>query len=172
MLPSYGTPPPVAQMCAVAGAIQWSLNRGLQLQHWYFGQMNYIVPLYLQAAKTSRGRSSRRSRQTRLSSSPGTARRRGRTAGSLRTRERQERGRTERQPFQELASPHPLPRAAGCYAMPRAVPRRPVLRLRVSPRTALRRGRDDREVRGGPGEEYRWWCDPGADSSLVGSPGA
>jgi hypothetical protein len=41
--------PPVAQMCAVAGAIQWSLNRGLQLQNWYFGQMNYIVPLYLQS---------------------------------------------------------------------------------------------------------------------------
>lgn len=41
--------PPVAQMCAVAGAIQWSLNRGLHLQHWYFGRMNYIVPLYLQS---------------------------------------------------------------------------------------------------------------------------
>ena len=41
--------PPVAQMCAVSGAIQWSLNRGLQLGHWYFGQMNYIVPLYLQS---------------------------------------------------------------------------------------------------------------------------
>jgi len=44
----HGTPP-VAQMCAVAGAIQWSLNRGLQLRNWYFGQMNYIVPLYLQS---------------------------------------------------------------------------------------------------------------------------
>lgn len=41
--------PPVAQMCAVAGSIQWSLNRGLQLQHWYYGRMNYIVPLYLQS---------------------------------------------------------------------------------------------------------------------------
>jgi hypothetical protein len=41
--------PPVAQMCAVAGAIQWSLNRSLQLNHWYFGRMNYIVPLYLQS---------------------------------------------------------------------------------------------------------------------------
>jgi hypothetical protein len=41
--------PPVAQMCAVAGAIQWSLNRGLQLNNWYFGRMNYIVPLYLQS---------------------------------------------------------------------------------------------------------------------------
>ncbi len=41
--------PPVAQMCAVAGAIQWSLNRGLQLPYWYFGRMSYIVPLYLQS---------------------------------------------------------------------------------------------------------------------------
>ncbi|NOT32995.1 MAG: DUF3825 domain-containing protein [Candidatus Eisenbacteria bacterium] len=41
--------PPVAQMCAVSGAIQWSLNRGLHLGHWYFGQMNYVVPLYLQS---------------------------------------------------------------------------------------------------------------------------
>jgi hypothetical protein len=39
--------PPVAQVCAVAGAIQWSLNRGLQIPYWYFGRMNYIVPLYL-----------------------------------------------------------------------------------------------------------------------------
>ena len=41
--------PSVAQMCAIGGAIQWSLNRGLQLAHWYFGQMNYVVPLYLQS---------------------------------------------------------------------------------------------------------------------------
>ncbi len=41
--------PPVAQMCAVSGAIQWSLNRNLQLPYWYFGRMNYIVPLYLQS---------------------------------------------------------------------------------------------------------------------------
>jgi hypothetical protein len=39
--------PPVAQICAVAGAIQWSINRGLQLPYWYFGRMNYVVPLYL-----------------------------------------------------------------------------------------------------------------------------
>lgn len=39
--------PPVAQMCAIAGAIQWSINRGLQLPYWYFGTMNFIVPLYL-----------------------------------------------------------------------------------------------------------------------------
>jgi hypothetical protein len=41
--------PPVAQMCAVAGAIQWSLNRNLQMPYYYFGKMNYIVPLYLQS---------------------------------------------------------------------------------------------------------------------------
>jgi hypothetical protein len=39
--------PPVAQICAVAGAIQWSINRGLQIPYWYFGRMNYVVPLYL-----------------------------------------------------------------------------------------------------------------------------
>lgn len=39
--------PPVAQMCAVSGAIQWSLNRGLEIPYWYFGRMNYVVPLYL-----------------------------------------------------------------------------------------------------------------------------
>jgi Domain of unknown function (DUF3825) len=41
--------PPVAQMCAVAGAIQWSLNRGLQIAYWYYGRMSYLVPLYLQS---------------------------------------------------------------------------------------------------------------------------
>jgi hypothetical protein len=41
--------PPVAQMCAVAGAIQWSLNRRLELRYWYFGRMNYLVPLYLRS---------------------------------------------------------------------------------------------------------------------------
>jgi hypothetical protein len=39
--------PRVAQMCAVSGAIQWSLNRKLHLPYWYFGQMSYVVPLYL-----------------------------------------------------------------------------------------------------------------------------
>lgn len=39
--------PPVAQMCAVAGAIQWALNRELQVPYWYHGRMNYVVPLYL-----------------------------------------------------------------------------------------------------------------------------
>lgn len=41
--------PPVAQMCAVSGAIQWSLNRNLQLPYWYYGKMNYLVPLYLKS---------------------------------------------------------------------------------------------------------------------------
>jgi hypothetical protein len=41
--------PPVAQICAVSGAIQWSLNRKLNLPYWYYGRMNYIVPLYLQS---------------------------------------------------------------------------------------------------------------------------
>lgn len=41
--------PRVAQMCAVSGAIQWSLNRSLQMPYWYYGRMNYIVPLYLQS---------------------------------------------------------------------------------------------------------------------------
>lgn len=39
--------PPVAQICAVSGAIQWALNRSLQLPYWYYGRMNYVVPLYL-----------------------------------------------------------------------------------------------------------------------------
>ena len=40
--------PRVAQMCAIAGAIQWSINRGLHFGYWYFGRMQYLVPLYLQ----------------------------------------------------------------------------------------------------------------------------
>jgi hypothetical protein len=40
--------PPVAQMCAVVGAVQWSMNRGLHFPYWYFGKTNYLVPLYLQ----------------------------------------------------------------------------------------------------------------------------
>lgn len=41
--------PRVAQMCAISGAIQWSINRGLHLPQWYFGRMTYVVPLYLQS---------------------------------------------------------------------------------------------------------------------------
>jgi len=41
--------PPVAQLCAIAGSLQWSINRGLQIPHFHFGKMNYIVPLYLQS---------------------------------------------------------------------------------------------------------------------------
>lgn len=39
--------PPVAQMCAVAGAIQWSLHRDLQIRQLYFGTCGYFVPVYL-----------------------------------------------------------------------------------------------------------------------------
>lgn len=48
-VPFLGQTPRVAQMCAIAGAIQWSMNRGLELPYWYFGRMNYLVPLYLQS---------------------------------------------------------------------------------------------------------------------------
>jgi len=48
-VPFLSGTPFVAQMCAVSGAIQWSLNRGLQLPYWYYGTMNYLVPLYLQS---------------------------------------------------------------------------------------------------------------------------
>jgi hypothetical protein len=48
-IPFLAQTPPVAQICAVAGAIQWSINRGLQLPYWYFGRMHYLVPLYLQS---------------------------------------------------------------------------------------------------------------------------
>ena len=44
-----GQTPLVSQMCAVAGAIQWSLNRSLEMPYWYFGRMNYLVPLYMQS---------------------------------------------------------------------------------------------------------------------------
>jgi hypothetical protein len=48
-VPFLGQTPPVSQMCAVSGAIQWSLNRGLQMPYWYYGKMNYLVPLYMQS---------------------------------------------------------------------------------------------------------------------------
>lgn len=48
-VPFLAGTPFVAQMCAVSGAIQWSLNRGLQLPYWYYGTMNYLAPLYLQS---------------------------------------------------------------------------------------------------------------------------
>lgn len=48
-VPFLGRTPPVSQMCAVSGAIQWSLNRGLQMPYWYYGRMNYLVPLYMQS---------------------------------------------------------------------------------------------------------------------------
>lgn len=39
--------PPVAQMCAVSGAIQWSIHRGLDIPQMYFGTQSYFVPVYL-----------------------------------------------------------------------------------------------------------------------------
>lgn len=48
-VPFLGQTPPVSQMCAISGAIQWSLNRGLQMPYWYYGRMNYLVPLYMQS---------------------------------------------------------------------------------------------------------------------------
>ncbi|NTV67043.1 MAG: DUF3825 domain-containing protein [Chlorobaculum sp.] len=47
-VPFLSNTPLVAQMCAVSGAIQWSLNRNLQLSYWYYGKMQYLVPLYLE----------------------------------------------------------------------------------------------------------------------------
>jgi len=41
--------PPVAQICAVSGAIQWSINRGLIVPYWYYGRMQCLVPLYLKS---------------------------------------------------------------------------------------------------------------------------
>ncbi|MBD6616308.1 DUF3825 domain-containing protein [Komarekiella sp. 'clone 1'] len=38
----------VAQICALTGAIQWSIYRGLQQPCWYFGKVQYYVPIYLQ----------------------------------------------------------------------------------------------------------------------------
>lgn len=46
-VPFLRSTPRVAQMCAIAGAVQWSLNRALQFPYWYFGRMQYLVPLYL-----------------------------------------------------------------------------------------------------------------------------
>lgn len=48
-VPFLDQTPRIAQMCALAGAIQWSLNRSLQLPYWYYGRMQLLVPLYLQS---------------------------------------------------------------------------------------------------------------------------
>jgi len=47
-IPYLQETPPVAQMCAVTGAIQWSLHRGLYIKQMYLGVESYFVPLYLQ----------------------------------------------------------------------------------------------------------------------------
>jgi len=41
--------PRVAQMCALAGAIQWSLFRDLAIRQLYLGVPSYFVPVYLQS---------------------------------------------------------------------------------------------------------------------------
>jgi hypothetical protein len=41
--------PRVAQMCALAGAIQWSLFRDLAIRQLYLGIPSYFVPVYLQS---------------------------------------------------------------------------------------------------------------------------
>jgi hypothetical protein len=47
-IPFLQDTPRVAQMCAIAGAVQWSLNRNLEFCYWYYGKMHYLVPLYLE----------------------------------------------------------------------------------------------------------------------------
>jgi hypothetical protein len=47
-IPFLASTPRVAQMCAIAGAIQWSINRNLHFSYWYYGKMHYLVPLYFQ----------------------------------------------------------------------------------------------------------------------------
>lgn len=46
-VPFLAQTPPVAQMCAISGAIQWSLNRNLEIPYYYFGSMSFLAPLYL-----------------------------------------------------------------------------------------------------------------------------
>jgi hypothetical protein len=41
--------PRVAQMCALAGAIQWSLFRDLAIRQLYLGVPSYFVPVYLES---------------------------------------------------------------------------------------------------------------------------
>jgi len=44
-----GGTPRVAQMCALAGAIQWSLFRDLAIRQLYLGVPSYFVPVYLRS---------------------------------------------------------------------------------------------------------------------------
>ncbi|MEX1232201.1 MAG: DUF3825 domain-containing protein [Planctomycetaceae bacterium] len=48
-IPFLAETPRVAQMCAISGAVQWSLNRNLEFSYWYYGKMHHLVPLYLQS---------------------------------------------------------------------------------------------------------------------------
>lgn len=47
-VPYLQNTPPVAQMCAITGAIQWSLHRHLHIRQFYKDIPVYLVPLYLQ----------------------------------------------------------------------------------------------------------------------------
>lgn len=39
----------VTQICAINGAIQWSIYRELYHPCWYFGKMQYFIPVYLKS---------------------------------------------------------------------------------------------------------------------------
>jgi hypothetical protein len=52
-VPFLGIIPPVAKLCAITGAIQWALHRGLAFPHFYLGRMNYVVPVYLRDREIS-----------------------------------------------------------------------------------------------------------------------
>jgi hypothetical protein len=41
--------PPVSQICAIAGAIQWAIHRGLQVKQLHRQYRQYFVPVYLQS---------------------------------------------------------------------------------------------------------------------------
>lgn len=46
--------PPVTQICAVTGAIQWSLHRALQVAYYHYGKISYLVPLYFSSRENLR----------------------------------------------------------------------------------------------------------------------
>ncbi|MCT7954428.1 DUF3825 domain-containing protein [Laspinema palackyanum] len=39
----------VTQICALNGAIQWSIYKGLYQPCWYYGKMQYFIPIYLKS---------------------------------------------------------------------------------------------------------------------------
>lgn len=46
--------PPITQICAVTGAIQWSLHRALQVSYYHYGKISYLVPLYFSSRENLR----------------------------------------------------------------------------------------------------------------------